>query len=257
MATPLLSIPEIVENQSAKYITHNEALALIEGIITRVLSRTNSGPPSSPSEGDTYIVDSATGDWSTGSVNDIAHYYSGAWHFVSPIEGLSTWCVDETGKIYYDGSSWTRDFTSRINMNVTLNTHDAVGVVDTVTVNSNSYGFGAALCITTGSPAANIFEEADATSQLKMPCMALALESGTGSKQVLFWGRIRNALSGSPLEGWEWTPGNYIYISPTTGRLTQQLPANFNTGEIVQTVGIAQSSDTIFFNPSYVTVEIA
>ena len=106
MATPLLKLPEIQENQSGKYITHNEALALIEGVITRVMSRTNNGPPDTPSNGDTYIVDDNSGDWSEFSVNDVAFYYAGKWHNITPIEGLSIWCVNETGHIYYDGSSW-------------------------------------------------------------------------------------------------------------------------------------------------------
>ena len=245
MATPLLSIPEIQENQSAKYITHNEALALLEGIVTRVLSRTNSGPPSSPSEGDTYIVDDNSGDWGNGSVDDIAHYYSGSWHFVTPVEGFSIWCVDESARVYYDGSTWLLDFTSRLSVNVSLSDQDAVGVVDKFTVDANSVGFGAAFYINSSGN----MEDAQATGQSTMPCMALALETGTGSgKQVLFWGRIRN-------DAWSFGVGNYIYISTTSGELADSRPTG--SGDIVQVVGVALASNIIFFNPSYVTVELS
>lgn len=242
MASPLLSIPEIQENQSGKYITHNEALALLEGIVTRVLSRSNNGAPSSPSEGDTYVVDDNSGDWSEASIGDIAHYYSGAWHFVTPVEGLSIWCVDEGATIYFDGSVWVIDFTSRINFNITVSNQDAVGVVDKFIVDSNSYGFGAALRMASDGN----LEEANATDDTTMPCIALALDTGTGSgKQVLFWGRIRN-------DNWNWAPGDYIYVDLSAGSLTQSIPSN--AGNVVQVLGVALSSTQILFNPSYATV---
>ena len=243
--TPLLSIPELIENQSAKYITHNEALALLEGLITRALSRSNSGPPSSPSEGDTYIVDDNSGDWSDASIGDIAHYYSGAWHFVTPIEGLSIWCVDEAGSVYYDGSVWRISFASRFNINVDIADQDAVGVVDKLTVDANSVGFGAALFINSSGN----LEEAQATGQSTMPCVALALDTGTGSgKQVLFWGRLRD-------DSWSFTEGSYIYISATSGKIIDTKPSD--SGDIVQVIGIALSPSILFFNPSYVTIELA
>lgn len=244
MPTPLLSIPEIQENQSGKYITHNESLAILEGIVTRVLSRTNGGPPT-PSEGDTYIVDSATGNWSGATVGDIAHYYSGAWHFITPVEGLSIRCVDEAAKIYFDGSGWSIESTSAVTLNVTLADQSGAGIVDKGTVDANATGFGAALYVTGDGH----FEEAAATGQATMPCMALALDTGTGAdKNVLFWGRARN-------DAWAFTPGAYIYVNTTTGGLTETQPSG--SGEIVQVVGVATASNTVFFNPSYVTIQLS
>lgn len=106
MATDILSIVELTEGQYAPYVTHNEALAKLEAVLVRVLSRTNGGPPASPANGDTYIVDSAAGDWSDASVDDIAHYVGGGWEFYTPIEGLKLWCNDENTCLVYDGSSW-------------------------------------------------------------------------------------------------------------------------------------------------------
>lgn len=245
MSTPLFSLPEIVENQSGKYITHNEALALIEGLLTRVLSRTNSGAPTSPNEGDTYIVDDISGDWSLATLGNIAHYYSGAWHFLTPIEGFSIWCVDENTRIYYDGSGWKIDYSSRIDLNLSLGDQDAVGVVDTFTVDVNATGFGAALYIAGDGN----MEEVAATGQSTMPCMALALETGTGAgKQVLLWGRIRN-------DSWSFSVGSYIYVGATAGQITDSKPSS--SGDIVQVIGVALASNIIFFNPSYVTIEIS
>jgi len=106
MSTDILGLPELSENQSAKYITHNQALRQIEALSVRVLSRTNSGFPASPGGGDTYIVDSVSGDWADAALNDIAHYYSGSWHFYTPIEGVSLWCSDEVNWIWYNGNAW-------------------------------------------------------------------------------------------------------------------------------------------------------
>lgn len=105
MTTDILSLSELKENQSAKYLTHNEALRQIEAMLVRVLSRSNEGPPDDPSEGDVYIVDDTSGDWEDANTDDIAHYYSGAWHFYSPIEGLFLFCLDEDTPIKYSGST--------------------------------------------------------------------------------------------------------------------------------------------------------
>lgn len=244
MPTPLLLLPEIIENQPGKYITHNEALALLEGLITRVLSRTNGGPPGTPSEGDTFVIDNAIEDWVDGSLDDIAHFYSGGWHFITPVEGLSIWCVDEDGRIYYTGSGWEVDYSSRININRALNDHDAVGVVDTRTVDANATGFGAAMFVASDGN----LEEASAETLDTMRCMGLALESGTGQKQILRWGRIRD-------DSWSWTTGGVIFVSTTTGQLTQTAPSG--SGQCVQAVGEAEASNIIFFNPSYDVIEIA
>jgi len=114
MPTPLLSFPEIQENQSGKYITHNMALGLLEAIITRAISRSNSGAPSSPSNGDVYVVDDNSGDWSDAFIDDVACYLDGAWRFLTPIEGVSIWCVDENIKIFFDGSKWISEKVSKL-----------------------------------------------------------------------------------------------------------------------------------------------
>jgi hypothetical protein len=106
MATPLFNLPEISESQAGKYLTHNETIAMIEGLISRVLSAANGGPPDTPDEGDTYIVDVAEDGWALATVNDIAHYYSGAWHFITPITGFAIWCADQARRVYYSGSEW-------------------------------------------------------------------------------------------------------------------------------------------------------
>lgn len=105
--TDILQIPEISESQSSKYVTHNEAIRQIEAILAGgIVDRDNGGPPGSPSNGDVYIVDNATGTWSAAGVNDIAYYYGSSWHFYTPVEGVRVWVKDENIEVIYDGNNW-------------------------------------------------------------------------------------------------------------------------------------------------------
>jgi len=120
-------------------------------------------------------------------------------------------------------------------------THD--GTVITATVDDASALFGNALYC-----AADFhYERCDANAAATMPCCALALESGAGSKKILLIGQISNS-------SWDWSTGN-IYVSATTGELTQTAPSS--SGDQVQIVGFALSADTIFFNPNLTLVEVA
>lgn len=67
-----------------------------------------SGPPSSPDDGDMYVVQSATGDWS-GHLDDIAIAYDDVWYFINSIEGLRCWDTDSDVRMIYDGSNWIED----------------------------------------------------------------------------------------------------------------------------------------------------
>lgn len=106
MTTPILEIAELAESQASKYVTINTALRKIEAITIRVLSQSNSGPPGSPSDGDSYIVDSASGAWSAFSINDVAFYSNTSWYAISPFEGLHLYVNDDDGLYVYNGSAW-------------------------------------------------------------------------------------------------------------------------------------------------------
>jgi hypothetical protein len=88
-------------------------------------------------------------------------------------------------------------------------------------------------------------DTADADSVDSMPCVALALETGTGAKKVLLYGTMR-------VDAWDWTIGpgaaGLIYVSGTVGTLTQTKPATID--DVVQCVGWAISADEMMFNPS-------
>lgn len=113
----------------------------------------------------------------------------------------------------------------------------ASGLTGSVTVDTNAVGIGAALFLA----ADGRYDEADADAAATMPCTAVALETSTGTKSVLFHGFIRN-------DAWNWTPGGTVYVSTTQGTFTQTAPSG--SGDQIQAVGVAQSADVIYFNPS-------
>jgi len=122
------------------------------------------------------------------------------------------------------------------------------GITGTVTVDTNAYGVGACLTIA----ADGNYDTSDADADTSMPCEAMALETGTGSKKVMFYGVVRN-------DTWNWSMGagdaNLLYVSTTTGELTQTAPSG--ASDQVQVVGWALSDDEIFFAPDLTLVEIS
>lgn len=105
--TTHLNLPYISAAQAQKHVTHNEALRALDAIVQlSVLDRDISTPPSSPNEGDRYIVATgASGDW-TGQEHNIAAFQDGAWAFYSPNTGWLAWVVDETLLVGWEGASW-------------------------------------------------------------------------------------------------------------------------------------------------------
>jgi len=119
------------------------------------------------------------------------------------------------------------------------------GLTATMTVDTNAEGIGAPLFMA----ADGHLDTADADATTTAPCVALALETGTGSKLILLMGALRH-------NAWNWTTGpgaaSLIYVSTTTGTLTQTAPSG--TDDVVQPVGWALTDDMIFFNPSMVYI---
>ena len=115
----------------------------------------------------------------------------------------------------------------------------AVGEASRVNIGENAQGFAAPLYI---APNQN-YNTCNAGSAATMPCVALALEQGTGQRAVLLKGFIRK-------DSFNWVVGGtngIIYIHTNTGVLTQTKPAN--PGERVQEIGVAVTDKIMYFNP--------
>jgi hypothetical protein len=112
--TPRVALPLLAAAQSQKHVTHNEALLELDALIAAViLDRDLSTPPSSPGDGDTYLVKATgIGAW-TGQDGKLAYAIDGGWRFYAPFEGLTAYVADEARLIFYNGSSWT-DFISAV-----------------------------------------------------------------------------------------------------------------------------------------------
>lgn len=71
-----------------------------------VKSRSLTTPPTSPTDGDRYIVGvGATGAWQ-GHDNEIAWILNGVWYFDVPAEGWITYVEDEHRRVLFTGTSW-------------------------------------------------------------------------------------------------------------------------------------------------------
>jgi len=148
-------------------------------------------------------------------------------------------------EIVLSGATGGSSTASQLSLDSTPDTDEtANGVKATKTVDTNATGFGALLFLASDGN----YDEADATDDTLMPATAMALESGTGSKQILKQGYVRD-------DSWAWTAGGLVYASTTTGAMTQTAPSA--TGEIVQIIGIAESATVIYFDPEFTFIEVA
>lgn len=123
--TAILQLPYIVAAQAQKHVTHNEAIRMLDAIVQiGVVDRDLTAPPSSPAEGDRYIVAAgATGDWADRDTQ-LAIYQDGAWAFFLPREGWLAWLTDENALVTWNGADWI----SATGEPVTLNPTPLVGV---------------------------------------------------------------------------------------------------------------------------------
>jgi hypothetical protein len=127
--TPRTGAPLLAAAQAQKHVTHNEALYQFDAFLcARFLDRDLTAPPSTPADGDTYLVHAtATGDW-TGQSGKIAYCADGTWRFYAPFGGLVAYVADESKLIVCTGSAWVDYASLMVLQNVPL-----IGVNTTAT----------------------------------------------------------------------------------------------------------------------------
>ncbi|CAO4162806.1 DUF2793 domain-containing protein [Methylorubrum populi] len=107
-ATPSLALPLIAAGQAQKHVTHNEALALLDALVQlAVLDKDRTAPPTSPAEGDRYLIVSNTpsGAW-TGWAGRIVRFQDGAWVSLPARVGWLAFVADEADLYLFTGSAW-------------------------------------------------------------------------------------------------------------------------------------------------------
>jgi Protein of unknown function (DUF2793)/Chaperone of endosialidase len=106
-ATKRLGLPLIDQGQAMKHITHNEALALLDGIVHLSALSILSNPPASPAEDAIYIVGvSPTGIFESHE-KAIALFQNGGFIFVTPRSGWRCFIQDSKAFLVFDGTNWT------------------------------------------------------------------------------------------------------------------------------------------------------
>jgi hypothetical protein len=98
----------VSQSQSQKEVVINEAFLKFDALLNRgAISKAIATPPTSPVDGDLYIVAaSATGAWA-GKSNQIAIYNSSKnWFFITPNEGLTIWVNNEDKLYTFNGTNW-------------------------------------------------------------------------------------------------------------------------------------------------------
>ncbi|ESQ78054.1 DUF2793 domain-containing protein [Asticcacaulis sp. YBE204] len=109
--TPRLGLPLLQSGQAQKHVTLNESLWRLEALVqARVLSRTLALQPSSPAEGDAYILPSgaAGASWDEADTGDYLVFQAGYWEPLNVPEGALVRVIDENIYLVRTASGWTR-----------------------------------------------------------------------------------------------------------------------------------------------------
>lgn len=112
------------------------------------------------------------------------------------------------------------------------------GETSYMNIQRNDAGFGCPLYLNENGKWAQC---ESSIGRKNMPCVALALEENTGTKQILWKGIVRK-------DSWSWKPGKMIYVSTVEGALTDVKPEDTFW---VQCIGLALTSKTIRFDPGF------
>jgi hypothetical protein len=130
--SPNLTLPYLEAAQAQKHVTHNEALRVLDAVaMLAVADRDLAAPPSTPSDGDRYLIaPSATGMWA-GQDGRIAAWQDGAWSFHGARQGWRVWIADEGILLVFDGASWVGAATQNaasIGVNTTADSTNKLAV---------------------------------------------------------------------------------------------------------------------------------
>ena len=205
--TPRAAVPLLAAAQAQKHVTHNEALLQFDCILCcRILDRDLSDPPSSPSDGDTYLVKATgTADWA-GQDGMIAYAVDGGWRFYAPFEGLSAYVADESVMLVYTAGGWA-DWASTLSLqNVPeLGVNTTADATNKIAVKSNAALFDNVAAGSGGS----------GDMQVKLNKEASG-DTGSFLFQTNYSGRAEIGLTGDDGSAWN----DAIAIDKSTGLAT-------------------------------------
>jgi hypothetical protein len=160
----------------------------------------------------------------------------------------------------YAWSAMKSDIISMLSVGFALG--DASGVKVTPSATNNKYS-GITMDRTAGETLAlgdavyyksdGKLWKADADAAASMPAIGIIVVGGNAEATV-------TVLTHGTVTDTDWnfgTVGGYLYVSETGGAIEDTLSNISDENDVVQILGIALSADTIFVNPSLVTVVLA
>jgi hypothetical protein len=157
VTTPHLGLTLVEQAQAQKEVTVNMALMRLDAVLNSYAKDKDLAiPPTTPAQGDVYIVGaSPTGDWA-GHAGHIA-YFDQIWRFITPRKSMSLWVEDDYCFYDFDGTLWR----SRNKNRESLTLRAGAELVPTL-----SAGCAAAANLSLGSTFAHIITlDFDATTQ--------------------------------------------------------------------------------------------
>lgn len=103
--TPNYSLPLLFTGQAQKEFSLNQALTLIDAILTPSVNASLGTPPPTPDEGESFRVSApATADW-INHEGEIAIRIGGTWQFVQPMAGMTIFDRADAAYWHYN-STW-------------------------------------------------------------------------------------------------------------------------------------------------------
>lgn len=103
-------LPLLFSGQSQKEFFLNQSLETIDALLSKAVEATLNDPPTSPNDGECYLIGSnPTANWASRK-DEIAVRIAGSWHFVTPKEGMELY-DRETKQTLIFRSQWIRPST--------------------------------------------------------------------------------------------------------------------------------------------------
>jgi len=103
--SPRLGLPFLMAAQAQKHVTHNEALLRLDQVTQLVLQELDAtDPPETPLDGQIWALGTAPTEAWAGQGGDLAAWFDGDWHFVTPGAGWQAGFGSELR--IFDGSAW-------------------------------------------------------------------------------------------------------------------------------------------------------
>lgn len=148
-ATTRFALPNISASQAQKHVTHNEALAALDAIVSATALGTNTVPFGGESDGAAYIVSSPATGVFTGWEDSLAYLLDDVWNRVEPTEGMLVWLSNVQLIYVYHSGVWqvagagggrtlrTEDLTLYVGKNISI---QSISIASPAVVGATAHG---------------------------------------------------------------------------------------------------------------------